>query len=383
MLPARLGGATPAPLSPIITQSSQRQRAASALPTVSDADSGEKKRARIVKELYDTEASYVSSLQTTMDHFIRPLKSAFVEVKKLAADKLEKEKTVLAVTPDAYDELSTLFLTWETILGCHIQFRDALTAPSDAGAEAQIGSIVLENVRLQVLISWRVHVLTSVSSTLQTKFIKLYRHYVNSYDKIMAAVTTCTRNPAFSRFVDGLLKKPEFKGLTLYAYLIMPVQRVPRYVLLLSDLLKNTPESNPDYEPIRTALDLVKAFADFINSSKAAAENREKLDLLRSRITDTDGVDLEALVKGRRVIKHGELKVKPVVHNGEKDGESFEAFAFLTDGSLHLQMRLILLLPYLTLLGSRSTYFSKDTKAWRSTQKQASPGHKGSRKRHS
>eukprot|EP01122_Echinamoeba_exundans_P007172 TRINITY_DN2142_c0_g1_i1.p1 TRINITY_DN2142_c0_g1~~TRINITY_DN2142_c0_g1_i1.p1 ORF type:complete len:1105 (+),score=150.38 TRINITY_DN2142_c0_g1_i1:151-3465(+) len=314
MLPTRIGGATPAPLSPIITQSSQRQRAASALPSLSDADSGDKKRARIVKELYDTEASYVSSLQTTMDHFIRPLKSAFVEVKKLAADKLEKEKTVLAVTPDAFDELSTLFLTWETILGCHIQFRDALTVPSDAGADAQIGSIVLEN----------------------TKFIKLYRHYVNSYDKIMAAITTCSRNPAFSRFVDGLLKKPEFKGLTLYAYLIMPVQRVPRYVLLLSDLLKNTPESNPDHEPIKTALDLVKAFADFINTNKAAAENREKLDLLRSRITDTDGVDLEALVKGRRVIKHGELKVKPIIHNGEKDGESFEAFAFLTDDQLIL-----------------------------------------------
>lgn len=130
------------------------------------------------------------------------------------------------------------------------------------------------------------------------------------------------------------MKKPEFKGLTLNAYLIMPVQRVPRYVMLLSDLLKSTPDTHTDFEPIKTALELVKGFADFINTNKAAAENREKMESLRSKITDTDGTDLETLVRGRRVLKHGELKVKLVVHRGDKDGESFEAFAFLTDGLL-------------------------------------------------
>lgn len=117
------------------------------MPAIADQESVEKRRARIVKELFDTEVSYVASLQTTMDHFIRPLKSAFAEVKKISVDKLEKEKSVLAVTPEAYDELSALFLTWETILGCHAQFRDALASPVENGAEAQVGSIVLENVR--------------------------------------------------------------------------------------------------------------------------------------------------------------------------------------------------------------------------------------------
>ena len=30
-------------------------------------------------------------------------------------------------------------------------------------------------------------------------------------------------------------------------YLITPVQRIPRYILLLKDIIKKTPEDHPDY----------------------------------------------------------------------------------------------------------------------------------------
>ena len=30
-------------------------------------------------------------------------------------------------------------------------------------------------------------------------------------------------------------------------YLIAPVERIPRYVLLLKDIIKKTPEDHPDY----------------------------------------------------------------------------------------------------------------------------------------
>jgi hypothetical protein len=37
----------------------------------------------------------------------------------------------------------------------------------------------------------------------------------------------------------------------IFAYLIMPVQRIPRYQLLLRDLLKHTEKDHNDYESLQ------------------------------------------------------------------------------------------------------------------------------------
>lgn len=37
--------------------------------------------------------------------------------------------------------------------------------------------------------------------------------------------------------------------------MIKPVQRLPKYVLLLKELLKNTQQSHPDYQNVKKALE--------------------------------------------------------------------------------------------------------------------------------
>lgn len=59
--------------------------------------------------------------------------------------------------------------------------------------------------------------------------------------------------------------------------LIQPVQRVPRYRLLLAELLKCTPETHPDYEPCEKALLKIEDVAIHVNESVRAKENQEKL----------------------------------------------------------------------------------------------------------
>jgi hypothetical protein len=54
-----------------------------------------------------------------------------------------------------------------------------------------------------------------------------------------------------------------FRGLAVEAFLIKPVQRLPKYVLLLKDLLKHTDPDDDDYARIELAL---KQFKD-VNSS--------------------------------------------------------------------------------------------------------------------
>lgn len=57
----------------------------------------------------------------------------------------------------------------------------------------------------------------------------------------------------------------ECQGLTFVAFLITPVQRIPRYKLLLQDFLKHTPDAHPDHPNLTKAFDMVAQIANYVN----------------------------------------------------------------------------------------------------------------------
>jgi hypothetical protein len=59
--------------------------------------------------------------------------------------------------------------------------------------------------------------------------------------------------------------------------LIQPVQRVPRYRLLLQELIKATPEGHPDLAPCKESLIQVEQVADYVNESIRQREQQEEL----------------------------------------------------------------------------------------------------------
>ena len=60
---------------------------------------------------------------------------------------------------------------------------------------------------------------------------------------------------------------PCCEGLDLGAYLLTPVQRIPRYVLLLKQLLKQTDSEHPDYFYIEAVLQRLADFLTQLNDS--------------------------------------------------------------------------------------------------------------------
>jgi len=83
-----------------------------------------------------------------------------------------------------------------------------------------------------------------------------------------------------SEFVR-LLKEGKADPLTskqaMESFQIMPVQRVPRYQLLLRELLKYTDETHPDYQSLQMALRMIKDIALTINDGKKLAEERQRI----------------------------------------------------------------------------------------------------------
>lgn len=68
----------------------------------------------------------------------------------------------------------------------------------------------------------------------------------------------------------------------------MPVQRVPRYNLLLQDLLKHTDESHPDYKKIQESLAKMNEVATKINESVRKSDNAKRIASLEAKGANFD-----------------------------------------------------------------------------------------------
>jgi hypothetical protein len=70
--------------------------------------------------------------------------------------------------------------------------------------------------------------------------------------------------------------------LTLNDLLIQPVQRIPRYVLLLKDMLKHTPQDHPDHHHLLAAVSELTTLAEKMDQGEWEAAEAEKLKELES-----------------------------------------------------------------------------------------------------
>ncbi|KAJ3050358.1 hypothetical protein HK097_008680 [Rhizophlyctis rosea] len=107
---------------------------------------------------------------------------------------------------------------------------------------------------------------------------------------------------------------PAHSQINLQAFLILPVQRLPRYKMLLDQLLDATPSTHPDYSDLRKAAEEVRRRVAECNENKRDAEEREKGLSVVSRIRVVEGRSLGAervrhFSVGRKFLREGVVRV--------------------------------------------------------------------------
>jgi len=116
-------------------------------------------------------------------------------------------------------------------------------------------------------------------------FLKVYITYVNTYDQAMANFRQCSKDERVRAEFDRVRTDTACpKSLDLASLLIMPIQRLPRYVMLLQDLLAHTPRTHIDYPALSKATDAVVLVAADVNSRKRASDNVAAVALIRQRL---------------------------------------------------------------------------------------------------
>uniref|UniRef100_V5EU73 DH domain-containing protein n=1 Tax=Kalmanozyma brasiliensis (strain GHG001) TaxID=1365824 RepID=V5EU73_KALBG len=113
-------------------------------------------------------------------------------------------------------------------------------------------------------------------------------------------------------FMQRCRTHPRHAQLNVESYLLLPVQRIPRYRLLLEDLVKSTDTARlTDADALAAALEHVTQIASKVNESKRQSEQDRRLLGWQYRIRGSIG---EPLVQPhRRLLKDGSLQLKRVV----------------------------------------------------------------------
>ncbi|XP_051964304.1 FYVE, RhoGEF and PH domain-containing protein 3-like [Xyrauchen texanus] len=136
-------------------------------------------------------------------------------------------------------------------------------------------------------------------------FLKMYGEYVKNFDRAMELVNTwMQRSTHFKSVVQNIQKQDVCGNLTLQHHMLEPVQRIPRYELLLKDYLKKLQDSAPDRKDAQNALELISTAA---NHSNAAIRKMEKMHKLLE-VYERLGGEEDIVNPANELIKEGHIK---------------------------------------------------------------------------
>ncbi|XP_037129366.1 faciogenital dysplasia [Syngnathus acus] len=136
-------------------------------------------------------------------------------------------------------------------------------------------------------------------------FMKMYGEYVKNFDRAMDLVNTWTqRSSPFKSVVQNIQKQDVCGNLTLQHHMLEPVQRIPRYELLLKDYLKKLPDDALDRKDAEKALELISTAA---NHSNAAIKKMEKMHKLLE-VYERLGGEEDIVNPANEFIKEGHIK---------------------------------------------------------------------------
>lgn len=146
-----------------------------------------------------------------------------------------------------------------------------------------------------------------------------YPYAKNAYDEEIMM------NEKFADFVTACRRLPECRRQDLSAFLFLPPQRLPRYPLLLGDILKHAPDDHPDKINIKEVIDIIKSKIKEINVNVGVATEKVKLRDYSKVILHRDGTpngldlsnDTRTLVHEDIVIRHSEGTTSMTTSNSD------------------------------------------------------------------
>ncbi|XP_015244804.1 PREDICTED: rho guanine nucleotide exchange factor 17 [Cyprinodon variegatus] len=243
-------------------------------------------RRHVMMTLLDTEQSYVESLRTLIQGYMRPLKQPDGNsiVDPLLVDEMFYQ------IPEILEHHEQFL---EQVAGCVSQWHDRQT----------VGHLLIHSFSKDALAD-------------------MYSAYIDNFLNAKDAVRIAKEaKPAFHKFLEQNMRENKEKQ-ALGDLMIKPVQRIPRYELLVKDLLKHTPEDHPDHPLLLDAQRDIKRLAEKINKGRRSAEEAEREARVIQEIeAHIEGV--EHIFNPQRKFLRQEIVMEAKTVGGKKDRSLF------------------------------------------------------------
>ncbi|CAG7847654.1 SubName: Full=Uncharacterized protein {ECO:0000313/EMBL:CCA72479.1} [Serendipita indica DSM 11827] len=261
------------------------------------------KRAMIVKEIVSTERTYVKLLNELVDIYVTPAAAPVLGITNVASKETVVPLVERKIVFNGLDSL--LAFHRENFLPALEQACQTLDNSDDADGSASAKAAI--DVA-KVFVS-------------HAAFMRMYSTYINNFDNALrrtkqwtdknigaalvgsaapsahiggnaAAKETVSQinlTPAQRKRIKQYLKRcrahPRHSQMNMESYLLLPVQRIPRYRLLFEELVRATPPNSELSESmLQKALDEITVLASNMNEGKREAESRRKLVHWQGRI---------------------------------------------------------------------------------------------------
>jgi hypothetical protein len=220
------------------------------------------KRKNVVMELVETEKNYMESLRLCERLYEIPLSYCVIEEMR---------------TSETSKELDPFFQGW-------IKGKKHILHKSDY-EKLFCNLNIIREINEKLLEKLQAYVKDEKSSeSLGEIFLKFapvlkdYTKYTNSYQQAITHLNQMREeNKKFDNFMLKVTEHPRAIHSNLDSYLIQPIQRIPRYSLLLNEIIKKTSQYHKDYNSLNEALKMINETADFINKKLGEFERQLKL----------------------------------------------------------------------------------------------------------
>ena len=135
-------------------------------------------------------------------------------------------------------------------------------------------------------------------------FLKMYSNYIENFENAMNMIDKYKKkNKKFAAILEDIQISPELNQLSIQNHMLTPVQRIPRYKLLLEDYIKQLPEDSSDMENAKKGLELVEMAANHSNDTMARIERMKNI----IRVQELLGSSIDLHNPSRELLKEGKI----------------------------------------------------------------------------
>ncbi|CAF3873364.1 unnamed protein product, partial [Rotaria sp. Silwood1] len=205
-----------------------------------------RRRNNIVFNLVESEREYVHQLEILVANYVRPFRMAASSKKP----------------PITHEDVNSIFLNTEIILFLHQIFYKGLSKKLENWPTFYTGDL------FDMLIS----------------MLHIYLEYVRNHHYSLQCLVECKlSNPGFNKFLERCEMKAACEGLTLDILLVLPMNRIPYYIVTLANCLSHTPHAHVEREKLEQTKSKLEELSKIMHDEVSETEHiRTNLAIERS-----------------------------------------------------------------------------------------------------